>query len=180
MTATYFTSVPLMALLAAACIADVKARRIPNALTLGGAALAFVLHVYASGPTGFALALAGWIVALGCFLPLYMIRAMAAGDVKLMAMVGAFIGPLPAVLACVCALLAGGVLGAIFLSLQQIRPYDDPSTAEPIASGHAPTSARTAASRLAEVPYGIAIAAGAAFVVLAPQMVERIIPMGIQ
>ncbi|WP_371876483.1 prepilin peptidase [Pseudoduganella chitinolytica] len=45
------------------------------------------------------------------FLPLYALRGMAAGDVKLMAMVGAFTGPLLALQIALLTCLVGGLLG---------------------------------------------------------------------
>ena len=41
---------------------------------------------------------------------MYMLKALGAGDVKLMAMVGAFLGPQGVLLATLCSLLAGAVL----------------------------------------------------------------------
>ncbi len=45
------------------------------------------------GALGLWKALAGLGLGLLIMLPLYMLRALGAGDVKLMAMVGAFLGP---------------------------------------------------------------------------------------
>lgn len=54
--------------------------------------------------------MAGWVTGLALLLPLYLLRIMGAGDVKLMAMTGAFLGPQATVGALLCVLLAGGVL----------------------------------------------------------------------
>jgi prepilin peptidase CpaA len=47
------------------------------------------------------------------FLPLYMLRGMAAGDVKLMAAVGAFSGPTLAFHICCLTWLIGGVMALV-------------------------------------------------------------------
>jgi prepilin peptidase CpaA len=85
----------LIALLLVACGYDLAQRRIPNRLLACGLLCTLGLHLAA----GAALALlhtvlAGFVTGLLMFLPLYIMRAMAAGDVKLMATVGAFCGPL--------------------------------------------------------------------------------------
>lgn len=47
--------------------------------------------------------------------PLYAFRAMGAGDVKLMAMVGAFVGAGPVVWATLCTMIAGGILSIVYM-----------------------------------------------------------------
>lgn len=108
-------------LLLAACWTDVRTRRIPNWLvlvgTLTGLALNALLPVgtglfsAAPGGIGFLSALNGCALGLGALLPLYLLRTMGAGDVKLMAMTGAFLGPVDILGAVVMTLLAGGILG---------------------------------------------------------------------
>ncbi|OEZ94350.1 A24 family peptidase [Duganella phyllosphaerae] len=81
-------------LVAQAAVTDLALRKIPNILVVSGLALALVLHGLAGPPLA---ALMHWLTGLlaGFFLllPLYLLRGMAAGDVKLIAMVGAFVGP---------------------------------------------------------------------------------------
>jgi prepilin peptidase CpaA len=113
----------LCCLLALAVWNDVRTRRIPNLLVFGGALLGLALNsLYPPGDSlfttpfgglGFLMSLAGLGAGLGLLLPMYMLRTLGAGDVKMMAMVGAFIGP-DAVLVCtVLTLLAGGVLALV-------------------------------------------------------------------
>ncbi len=103
----------LLCLLLQAAITDLAWRRIPNLLVLGGLLLAFALR----WQLGLSLlqALAGMAAGGLLFLPLYLRRAMAAGDVKLMAMVGAFTGPLGAVQIAWLAFLLGGLLALVVL-----------------------------------------------------------------
>lgn len=83
---------PLLALVLAAGVFDIRYRRIPNWLALAGVALGFVLRAWIGGAPGLATAGWGFGLALLVYFPLYLLRGMGAGDVKLMAAVGALAG----------------------------------------------------------------------------------------
>jgi prepilin peptidase CpaA len=87
---------------------DVRTRRIPNRLILAGAGAAFLVHALL--PSGLLFSLAGCVLGLLLLLPFYAMRALGAGDVKLMAVVGAFLGPFGVMGATLLTMLAGGVL----------------------------------------------------------------------
>jgi len=83
----------LLALLVAAAIYDVRYRRIPNWLTVTGVVLGFLINGLIGIPEGGLLfALQGLAAGFGVYMVLYVLRAMGAGDVKLMAAVGALVG----------------------------------------------------------------------------------------
>jgi prepilin peptidase CpaA len=92
---------------------DLKTRRIPNVLTFGSAVFAVFIHLYASGVTGAGLSLAGWFVGVAFFLPFFALGGMGAGDVKLLAALGAWLGPVQAIWLALFSLIAGGVLGLV-------------------------------------------------------------------
>ncbi|MFP5393972.1 MAG: prepilin peptidase [Gammaproteobacteria bacterium] len=104
----------LLALLLAASVFDLIQRRIPNRLLLAALIAALGLHLANGTPMVLlSTCLGGFALGLVMFLPLYMCGAMAAGDVKLMAVVGAFTGPalaFPIALASYC---FGGVLAIV-------------------------------------------------------------------
>jgi len=106
----------LICLVMQAALTDLSIRKIPNVLVLSGLILALVLHLLA-GPAWSPLTawLAGAAAGFFLFLPLYLLRGMAAGDVKLMAMVGAFVGPLAALEIGLLTFLAGGLLALLML-----------------------------------------------------------------
>lgn len=84
----------LCTLLFFACLYDLSQRRIPNRLLALGLLATLVLHAVLATPLALiSSVLAGFVTGLVMFLPLYVAHAMAAGDVKLMATVGAFTGP---------------------------------------------------------------------------------------
>jgi prepilin peptidase CpaA len=94
-----FTQLPiglaviLVALVLTAAVWDLKSRRIPNWLSLAGIISGISLNSFLFGWTGLKEALEGMAVAFAVYFLLYMVRAMGAGDVKLMAAVGTFVGP---------------------------------------------------------------------------------------
>ena len=76
----------------AAAYYDLRVRRIPNWLNLSGVILGLGLNTYFESFHGTLHALGGLSVALCVYLPLYALKGMGAGDVKLMAAIGAMTG----------------------------------------------------------------------------------------
>jgi prepilin peptidase CpaA len=95
-----------------ACVTDVRARRIPNHLTFPAAAAGVIFHAVAGWPQG-AWAVSGLFLGLLLFLPIYLLRGMGAGDVKLLAALGAWLGPLSIAWVAAYAAIAGGVLAVL-------------------------------------------------------------------
>src|SRR6202043_2762082 len=108
----------LLALVLGAAVYDVRYRRIPNWLTvlgvLGG--LAINMFIYPVWP-GLRFSLAGLGLAFGIYLVLYALRAMGAGDVKLMAAIGAIVGWQNWFGIFVITALVGGVISLILITL---------------------------------------------------------------
>lgn len=96
-----------------ACVTDFRSRRIPNVLTFGASAAAFVFWVVSGGPAGLWFSVAGWFVGCLLFLPWFLLRGMGAGDVKLLAALGAWVGPGTAVWVALYAAIAGGVFAVV-------------------------------------------------------------------
>ncbi len=96
-----------------AALWDLKTRRIPNVLTFGAALAGIAVHAYLGGWTGAGLSVAGWLVGVAFFLPLFMLGGMGAGDVKLLAAIGAWLGPAATVWVALFSAIAGGVMGLI-------------------------------------------------------------------
>lgn len=93
-----------------ACVTDVRTRRIPNVLTFGAAAIAAIVHMAAGGFTGLASSAGGWALGVVLFLPFFALGGMGAGDVKLLAALGAWLGPRDILWVAIYTSLAGGVM----------------------------------------------------------------------
>jgi prepilin peptidase CpaA len=68
---------------------DLRWRRIPNWLVVVTIGAALTWHAVTGGISGFWLSLAGLTVGAGVLLPLFLLRGMGAGDVKLFGALGA-------------------------------------------------------------------------------------------
>lgn len=104
--------VAFVTVMAAALVQDVRERRIPNRLTGPALLLALVLGgFHARGlPTD---ALLGAGAGLAVSLPLFALGGLGGGDAKLIAVVGAFLGPSLLVDALVATAIIGGVMALV-------------------------------------------------------------------
>jgi prepilin peptidase CpaA len=148
-------------------VVDIRTRRIPNWLTaaMAGVGVGFA----ASGVSGVSLlaSFAGFALGLALMMPGHALGATGAGDVKLMAAVGAMVGPGTVLTAFAFTAITGGILAlAVAMRRQRLRATLA-GTGRLIAS---PTDVRqqigsaTASSRFA---YGPAIAVGSVLAALA-------------
>jgi prepilin peptidase CpaA len=92
---------------------DLRTLRIPNALSVSGAILGLVIFTSDSGIAGLGHSLSGLGLGLLLMLPGYVLKATAAGDVKLMAAVGGLLGPHRLLGALLYTILVAGVIGLI-------------------------------------------------------------------
>ena len=103
----------LVLMVTIAAVYDIQFRRIPNGLVLTGLVLSLVIHVTFNEFYGFKEWGYGMLTGFGLFLPLYALRAMGAGDVKLMAMAGSFLDAGSAIGLVLTTLVVGGVLAIV-------------------------------------------------------------------
>jgi prepilin peptidase CpaA len=134
---------PLAACLVA-CVLDLRTRRVPNVLTATTAVAGVLFHLVWGGTGATIASLGGLAVGFALFFPLFALGGMGAGDVKLMAAIGAWIGPTDAAWTALYAAIAGGVMAvsvalargylrtalenlwtlAVFWRVSGIRPLD--------------------------------------------------------
>lgn len=146
---------------------DGQQLRVPNWITFPMVLAGLAYHTWASGWSGLGESLVGMTVGLACLLPLYSVGGMGAGDVKLMAGIGAWLGAMVtfyafcvtvvvgAAMALVMAMWGGrfrqhyGNFVVIFMELLTIR---NPRELSEIAAERKP--------RMMLLPYGIPICLG--------------------
>lgn len=94
---------------------DLKGRRIPNRLLAPSAAAALMIALFTPGGQGLSAALLGGLAGLVIFSPVYLLKGMAAGDVKLMGVIGLYSGvALTLDIALLTALLGGAWVVLLF------------------------------------------------------------------
>jgi prepilin peptidase CpaA len=160
--------VPLCAVLLVVIAAstDITCRRIPNRIIAIGLAAALVVQGWLHGPlTGGLVWLMGAACGFALLLPFYLLRGMAAGDVKLLMMIGAWVGPEMAFYIALATFLAGGIwsIGIVLYrrrtrqmlaNLAHLTGAWQDSTREPASKDRMPVES------VGALPYGVAIAAG--------------------
>lgn len=122
---TELTLVPIYCLIAVVLIAavtDLFVHRIPNLLLAPALAIALIIGASMDGIFGVLSVSGGLAVGIAMLLPLYVLRAMGAGDVKLLGVAGAFLGPEGALIAGMLTFMAGAILGLGFIGWRAIRP----------------------------------------------------------
>ncbi len=135
---------------------DLRTRKIPNYLTLGAALAGLLFNLAVSGLSGLTSALLGLLLGFGFLILPYILGGMGAGDVKALAALGAWLGPLGTLcLFCYMAIAGGlmslgvliwrGLLWQNFLNL--ILCQDKGSALLP-------------ARKTPGIPYGVAMALG--------------------
>jgi prepilin peptidase CpaA len=152
---------PACALLVAslAAVIDVGSRRIPNWLTFGALVSGVLINAWLHGIDGALSALAGAVLGGAMLLPFYAIRAMGAGDVKLLAALGALLGAQAIVSVAIYGALVGGAMSLVILAIRGYLPV----TLRDLAAGRLALSPSGA-----KAPYGVAIAAGVYLSMLLP------------
>ena len=93
--------------LAVLCAKDLKTRRLPNVWTLGGLATGLALQAGWSGMSGFVDGLSAAGICILFLLIPFLVRAAGAGDLKMLAACGAFVGMKSVLRLLLCVSFAG-------------------------------------------------------------------------
>jgi prepilin peptidase CpaA len=162
------TSVCVAALVIAAAAFDLRARRIPNWLCATGFLCGFALQTALFQWPGARDAALGTGLALLIYVPLFALRAVGGGDVKLMAAVGSITGPKGWIAIFLITALVGGVMALVLIAvkgrtrrtlrnvgilLTELAHFRAPHRVEPELDVWSDKALR--------LPHGVAIAAGA-------------------
>lgn len=139
---------------------DLRTRRLPNPLTMGLAAIGVAYAACGIGDLSIGASLAGLALGLALMLPGHLIGATGAGDVKLFAAVGAFIGPVHILSAFLYTALAGGGLAVLISIMRRRLRQTVGSTARLIATAGANAPAIESPLEHNRFAYAPAIAVG--------------------
>lgn len=168
----------LIALLVLAAVIDWKTLRIPNWLTVGGMVYGLLCNASHATSVGAGLwtSLLGLATGLALLMPLYLLRVLGAGDVKLMGTMGAFLGAQAMPLAVVFVLATGGLAAVLFaVSHRALSPFLHNlrfvtwSLLTP-GSGAWRPSAAAAMPSIGKLPYGVSICVGGIAFMVARQL----------
>jgi prepilin peptidase CpaA len=150
----------LSAIVVPAVYGDLRNHRISNKLSLLGILAGLGLATVGAGLQGLTTGLLGVGVGLACFAPFYLLRGMGAGDVKLLAAVGAFLGPLGALYAALGSLLAGGLGANSYVVWRAVRASVSSLVHEGLAAASASAFVAARLARRDRLPFALPIAAG--------------------
>lgn len=152
--------------LLAATAVDIRTRRIPNLLTAAMAAAGLTLAALGASGTSIAGAMLGFLIGLLLMVPGHALGATGAGDVKLMAAVGAVVGPDAVIVAFLCTAVTGGVL-AVLVAMRRGRLLATiEGTGRLIAAPGEAKRTIEAPARANRFAYGPAIAVGSMLAML--------------
>ena len=147
---------------------DLKERRVPNALTVTGLGLALGLRAL-DGIHPLMSGILGAVLGLALALPLVTVGGLGGGDAKLMAAVGAFLGPIQLMWALAITAIVGGIM-ALVLAFHRGAVWETLlETASLVAAplGLAPDRPRRTIRTpgAISIPYAVPIAIGALVIV---------------
>ncbi len=108
-------TVVLIVILCLAALSDLMLRVIPNWLIFIGLMIGLVMSASSAGFLGLGIMAVGISSGFLLFLPIYIVGLLGAGDVKLVALVGGFLGLHQLLIASLLIFLAGGVISLITL-----------------------------------------------------------------
>lgn len=94
---------------------DVRSHRIPNVLSGAAVVCGLALNAVTAGTNGLTASLAGIAIGGGLLVLPFALGGVGAGDVKMMAAVGALLGPKMALVAGFWGIVFGGVLTSAYL-----------------------------------------------------------------
>ena len=148
----------LVVVVVAAAIVDIRERRIPNVITFPAMAAGFVVSTWVAEDhaRGALMSLAGWALGIALFLIPVAFMGRGAGDLKLLAAVGAIGGPVFVVWAAVLTTAFGGVFAiGVLLAKRQFGTVTGGIALDVV------TRQKIQATSDIRLPYAVPIAAGA-------------------
>lgn len=160
--------VALLIVVTAATWVDIRENRIPNWIVAVGLLIGVAYHTLSPAGGGVMFSFLGLAIGIAALLPLYAIRAMGAGDVKLMGMVGAYLGAGAGFGAVLATMIAGGILALVASAYKRALPQLVVNLRTMLIQrdirrmGGACSESLPTPPSVGKLPYAVAIAAGTA------------------
>src|SRR6185437_1105332 len=151
-------------------VSDVRRRRIPNrvAALLATAGIAYSVAASASPGRALIVSIAGSLLGLTLWLPFYVVRWLGAGDVKLFAAAGAWLGPARTLEGALVGALAGGLLAVVWMLFAYGLNGTAATAALAIGNPRRIVNHTIDMESRRAIPYGVALAIGAMAAALLP------------
>jgi len=144
-------------------LTDILEHRIPNVVLFPALLLALLFNALLGGIPGLVDCVLGLLVGLAVLFPFYIVGGTSAGDVKLLGVVGAFLGIHGAWIAGAATLVFGGVLGVLFIVWRVVEPILAMHVAQLVRFGGPLAPPPRYKSAKNDFPYAPAIALGTLF-----------------
>ncbi|WNF36972.1 prepilin peptidase [Bacillaceae bacterium IKA-2] len=155
----FWINILLLIVLVICLITDLKSRKIYNKVLFPTLVIAFVGHFMISGWAGVGSASLGFLLGLAILLIPFLLGGMGAGDVKLLAVIGALKGSAFVLTTAIYMALVGGIIALVIILSKKGR-------AKGLfyhfwAKKHGIDLLYEKSALSATFPYGVAIVAGA-------------------
>lgn len=150
----------LLLVLAICVFTDLKDRKIYNKVIYPSLLIAFILQFVTGGWTGLSHAFLGFLIGFGLLLIPYLLGGMGAGDVKLLALIGALKGGSFVFTSFIYIAFVGALMALIILVLRRGLLKSVAYYLASLRNGTVLPGAVVKGSLTATYPYGVAIAAG--------------------
>ncbi|SRR6266481_4800340 len=162
----------LFTFVAACCVVDLRTRRIPNVISGSALLVGVALNALYYGSTGVLWSLGGVIVVVAVLLAPFALGGLGGGDVKMMAAIGAFLGPRLALEGLVVGMAIGGVIMVVHLArlgrlTEKLRSLGAMAASAFFTRSAAPLRVGANDPGAISLPYSIPLGLGTAMVVVA-------------
>lgn len=159
----------LITVLLICLVTDLKSRKIYNKVLFPTLISAFIINFMVNGWSGVSASLLGFFLGLGILLIPFLLGGMGAGDVKLLAVIGALKGATFVFTTAIYMALVGGVIALVIIFMKKGRAKE--LLYHFLAKKHGVDLKYESSALSTKFPYGVAIVAGAVFALINQQTI---------
>ncbi len=134
---------------------DLRSRKVHNSVVLALLSATIVISLYARGIEGSLTGVTAFLLALVITIPLFTLRVIGGGDVKLFAVFALALEPMSTFWTLIYSVIWGAVFGLVHVSLHRQLPTLVRNTLRTVSSRH-----KVQAQELQKIPYTFAYLLG--------------------